>query len=300
MADGKNRGAGDAGPPEFIKAGILYVVATPIGNLEDITWRAVRILREVSCVASEDTRHTRKLLSHLDIRTELVSYYKGKEASRGALLLEKLQAGQDIALVSDAGTPAVSDPGAILVRMVREAGIRIIPVPGPSALTAAVSVAGFITGPFTFYGFLPAKKSDRRRLLTEAAASSHCLVFYESPRRLCAALADCLAALGDRQTVVARELTKIHEEIVQGSLSEMGRCFAERGEVKGEVVVMVAGAAPENAVAGEDLVEMLVWCRDEAGLSLRDVVRKLTRELGLSRSEVYKDALKVWEENPDA
>lgn len=282
------------------KSGTLYIVATPIGNLEDITFRAVRVLREVALIAAEDTRHTRKLLSHLNIHTRLLSYYKDKEVERAAVILEHLRAGDDVALVSDAGTPAISDPGSILVKKARTAGIRVVPVPGPSALTAAVSVSGFKSGSFLFLGFLPSPPAQRRKRLQPLAAGSEPIVFYESPQRIVKCLADCLDIFGDRLVVVARELTKIHEELLQGGISEVlaGLALREagKGKVKGEFVVMVAGGDGLVEVpTGEDLHELLVWYRDHAGSSLRDAVKRIATDLGLSRSEVYKQALKVWE-----
>lgn len=280
-------------------AGVLYVVATPIGNLEDITLRAVRILNEVDLIAAEDTRHTRKLLAHLDIHTPLVSYYKDKEQERAESLIQHLRAGRQVALVSDAGTPAISDPGAILVGQAREAGVRVVPVPGPSALTAALSVSGLAAEAWLFVGFLPSKKAQRRQLLTSLAGREELLVFYESPHRILHALADCLAILGDRPAFLARELTKLHEEGLRGGLAEILRSLEVRSAVKGEFVVLVGGADQEARPDGAELDVLLRWCRDQAGYSMRDAVRKLSQDLGLPRTEVYQEALRVWREEAD-
>ncbi|MDT8335133.1 MAG: 16S rRNA (cytidine(1402)-2'-O)-methyltransferase [Desulfurivibrionaceae bacterium] len=276
-------------------SGVLYVVATPIGNLEDITRRAVRILAEVALIAAEDTRHTRKLLASLDIHTPLVSYYKGQEFRRSRQVIEKLQRGEDVALVSDAGTPAVSDPGAVLVRQAIEGGIRVVPVPGPSALTAAVSVAGLEEGGFLFVGFLPGKKGERHRLLQSLSEATRPLVFYESPRRIIKSLRECLGIFGERAVFLCRELTKLHEELFHGRLSAVIDDLEARPLIKGEFVVIIGAAVSENsAPAGAELEDILVWYRDQSGLSMRDVCRKVAADLGLSRSEVYSRALTIW------
>lgn len=274
--------------------GTLYIVATPIGNLEDITFRAMRILKEVDVIASEDTRHTKKLLSHFDIHTPLFSYYKDKEKQQAGQLVAKLLAGETIALVSDAGTPCISDPGAILVDEARKAGINIVPIPGPSALTAAMSAAGFQETSFSFYGFLPSAKGQRRKFLASISMQRNPVVFYESPKRIVACLEDCLNVLGDRHVFVARELTKIHEEKLAGMLSEITDAFGDRQQIKGEFVLIVAGAEPEEKTQGKDLDELLQWYK-KSGRSLKDSVKALAGDLGLSRSEVYKRALGLWD-----
>ena len=280
---------------EAAGAGILYVVATPVGNLEDITRRAIRILGEVSLIAAEDTRNTRKLLSSLDIHNNLVSYYKGKEFSRSQKIVEKLCAGQDVALVSDAGTPAVSDPGAILVRRSIAAGIRVVPVPGASALTAAISVAGLEEQSFLFLGFLPGKKGERIKLLNSLSAFEWPIVFYESPHKIVKSLADCLDVLGDRQLFVGRELTKIHEELIYSNLSKVLAELLSRRMIKGEFVVVVSGNEKvDDKPTGENLDEILSWYNESSGMSLRDACRTIATDLGISRSEVYNRALELW------
>ncbi|MFV0437521.1 MAG: 16S rRNA (cytidine(1402)-2'-O)-methyltransferase [Desulfopila sp.] len=274
--------------------GVLHIVATPIGNLEDITLRAIRILREVDLIAAEDTRHTRKLLNHLDIHTPLISYYREKEQERGAVIIDRLKNGENVALVSDAGTPGISDPGAILVRLAHECGITVSPVPGPSALAAAISCTGFNEGGFLFLGFAPIKAGQRRKLLTALRYQEYPLVFYEAPRRIAAFLRDALTILGDREALWARELTKTYEELRSAKLGELlERCADDNS--RGEFVVVI-GPGQQEQSSGENLEELLVWYRDHSELSVKDVSRKLAQDLGLSRSQVYQQALAIWQE----
>jgi 16S rRNA (cytidine1402-2'-O)-methyltransferase len=276
------------------KNGILYVVATPIGNLEDITLRAIRILGEVDVIAAEDTRHTRKLLSHLGISKPLISYFKDKEASRSAQIVDRLMKGEDVALVSDAGTPGISDPGHIVTRMALGAGIRVVPIPGPSALTAALSVAGLEAGAsLLFIGFLPSRSTARKKLLRSLMHQPHAIAFYESPRRLEASMQDCLDILGDRQIFWARELTKMHEEMQSSTLSQLTAELASR-RVKGESVLIIQGEDEEEKVPEAELDDLLAWYKQNSGLSLKDAVRKVSNDLGLPRSAVYKKALAIW------
>lgn len=275
-------------------SGTLYVVATPIGNLEDITMRAIRVLGEVSLIACEDTRHTRKLLTHFGISTPQTSYYREKEAAKSGQIIQQLLAGRDVALVSDAGVPCISDPGFVLVNEARAAGIRVVAIPGPSALTAALSVAGLPTENFLFRGFLPAKGADRRKALQALATQTALLIFYESPHRLRECLSDCLAVLGDRTAVLCKELTKIYEQSSRGRLSELLAAVAE-GEVRGEFVVLVQGGEVREAPIDElDLQGLLRWYQAESGLSLKAAVAKVAADLGLKRSKVYAEALVVW------
>ncbi len=275
-------------------SGTLYVVATPIGNLEDITLRALRVLKEVALIACEDTRHTRKLLTHFGINTPQTSYYREKEAQKTGKIIQVLQEGRDVALVSDAGVPCISDPGFVLVNEAQVLGLAVVAVPGPSALTAAISMAGIKADHFLFCGFLPAKKAERRKTLQGLAAQPALLVFYESPHRLKQCLEDCLAVLGDRLVVVCKELTKIYERCLRGMVSEVLAALAV-DEVRGEFVVLVQGATVlEAPVAGHDLRVLLEWYKAESGLSLKAVVSKVAGDLGLSRSMVYGEALQVW------
>ena len=265
--------------------GTLYVVATPLGNLEDVTLRALRVLREVSLVACEDTRHTRNLLGAHGIGTPTTSYFEHNERFKGAQILEALRAGRDVALVSDAGTPAISDPGERLVRDARAAGIAVVPVPGPSAATAALSVCGLPTDRFLFVGFLPAKPGSRRKALDALARERPTLVFYESPVRVVESLRDMLAALGDRDAFLCREATKLHEEYVRARLSSLHERLAARDVVKGEIVLVVAGA-PEKAPASEDPVGLYRRLAAE-GRTRREAVKQAARRLGRPAREVY-------------
>ncbi|MBU0908848.1 MAG: 16S rRNA (cytidine(1402)-2'-O)-methyltransferase [Proteobacteria bacterium] len=276
------------------KCGTLYVVATPIGNLEDITLRAVRILGQVDLIAAEDTRHTRKLLSHLSISKPLVSYYKEREFSRSEKIIEELLGGHDVALVSDAGTPAISDPGAILVSQCHKNSIPVIAVPGPSALTATLSVAGLTQSSFTFLGFLPGKKSQRMKTLTAHVQDETAVVFYESPRRVCNTLAECRDVFGERKIFIGRELTKIHEELLTGTLSEVLHVLEEKSQIKGEFVAIVFPDQTSQPAVPEDFEELLCWYKDNSGLSMKDSVKKISSDLNLSRSLVYEKALYVW------
>ena len=222
-------------------SGILYIVSAPIGNLEDITLRALRILKEADLIAAEDTRHTRKLLSRYDIHTPTISYFEHNEIRRSKLLLDKLEGGSDIALVSNAGTPAISDPGYHIIKMCIEAGVDIVPIPGPSALLAAAVVSGFPLHNFVFEGFSPVKGARRRKKLNILRNEPRTVVFYESPHRLLKFLADALEILGDRELVIGRELTKMYEEIYRGSVSQAIQKFTE-AKPRGEFVIVIRGA----------------------------------------------------------
>ena len=271
--------------------GTLYIIATPIGNLEDLTFRALRILREVDLVAAEDTRHSRKLFSHYGIGTPLTSFFQHNEAAKGERLLEDLRQGRSVALISDAGTPAIADPGFLLVRRCREEGIPVIAVPGPSAVVTALSIAGLPTDRFSFEGFLPARTKGRREALRRLRQEDRTTVFYEAPHRLAAALKDLVEELGeDREVAVARELTKIHEELYRGAAAAALDHFGS-GRVRGEIVLMVAPAADgefggEQASAGS-LEEALRKLSDE-GLPPRQAVKQVAKEFGLPRDEVYR------------
>lgn len=278
------------------KPGTLFVVATPIGNLEDITLRALRILKEVDLIAAEDTRHTRKLLTHFDIHTPLISYYKEKEASRAQEIVARLLSGAQVALVSDAGTPGISDPGGILVHSAQTHNISVVPVPGVSALATLLSVAGLTEPAHLFLGFLPAKAAERRKLLRGLKNESHPMVFYESPRRIIASLGDCLAELGERRAVIGRELTKMHEEISSGELTELLAGLKAKEAIKGEFVVLISGLRAAAPVRPDNLDDLLRWYREQSGLSLKDAVASIAKDLDLSRSEVYQKALAVWKE----
>jgi 16S rRNA (cytidine1402-2'-O)-methyltransferase len=271
-------------------AGTLYVVATPIGNLEDITLRAIRVLKEVRLIAAEDTRHTRILLERYQIPTPLTSLYDQNEAKKSGSLLARLQKGEDVAYVSDAGTPGISDPGFILVRKAIALGIRVAPVPGSSALIAALSVSGLPMDSFVFLGFLPARQARRRQLLSSLQQEERTLVFYESPRRLVSSLQDIDELLGEREVVVSREMTKLYEEFLRGTA---GRLITDLGQntIRGEVTLIVAGrseAPPEYS--DEDLLRCYREVQNGGGekLSVRDMADRLARETGVSRRRIYR------------
>jgi len=279
--------------PPAKSTGTLYVVATPIGNLEDITLRALRILKEVDLIAAEDTRHTRKLLTHCGIATPTISYYKEKECERAADIIMKLHGGQNIALVSDAGTPGISDPGSVLVQKALTANIKVEPIPGPSSLTAALSVSGIKDNSFIFLGFAPSRKKQRQNLLLSLAHEQRVLIFFEAPHRLHSFLQDCLKLLGDRNIFWCRELTKIHEELARKSLSQLLQDLRDR-KVKGESVLIIESAEAEPEIPDIRIVELLTAYKKAGKLSLKDSVRKITSEHKLSRSSVYRQALKIW------
>jgi 16S rRNA (cytidine1402-2'-O)-methyltransferase len=272
--------------------GTLYIVATPIGNLEDITLRALRILKEVDLIAAEDTRHTRNLLNHFGITTPLISYYREKEAERSEEILLRLQEGKNVALVSDAGTPAISDPGAVVVRQAHDLGLRVVPLPGASALTAALSASGITSAGFLFLGFLPAKAGQRRKAFAALAASEYPVVLYESPHRIDDFLADALEILGERQAFWARELTKSFEDLQSGTLSDL-LAKSNEGRNRGEFVVVICPGRKKE-VQGQTLEELILWYRDNSELSLKDVSRQLASDLGISRSQIYQQALALW------
>lgn len=275
-------------------SGTLYIVATPIGNLEDITFRAVRILKEVDLIAAEDTRHTRKLLTNFGVSKSLTSYFDHNKHLKGEAILDRLRNGASVALVSDAGTPCIADPGYQLVRDAVAEGISVVPIPGASAAVAALSASGLPTDCFTFMGFLPSKQGKRRQQLSSVLSEERVLIFYEAPSRLMVTLADIREILGERSLVVARELTKIYEEFARGTTSEVIARFVDR-QVKGEVVILVAPAKEsEQGVRGvEGLQEILQRYLFGEELSLKDAVKRASIETKLSRSEVYSEALRI-------
>ena len=274
----------------------LFVVATPIGNLQDITLRALEVLRTVPQIAAEDTRHTARLLRHYNIATPLVSFHEHNRRRQLPHLLNVLGQG-DLALVSDAGTPAISDPGADLVRAAASAGHEVVPLPGPSALAAILSVAGFDLGPVHFLGFLPRRRGPRQRLLQQYVARPGMVVFYESPHRLRAALEDIAAVAGDHQLVLGRELTKLHEEVLRGTAAELASHFASR-EPRGEFVGVVQGSPgtqghtdpPSDPIAPEDeagVMERFEALVHETG-DRRQALRQLAVETGWPRRDLYR------------
>jgi 16S rRNA (cytidine1402-2'-O)-methyltransferase len=272
--------------------GRLYLVATPIGNLEDITLRALRVLGEADLVACEDTRQTRKLFDRHGIDRPLISYHEHNEHERAPELVDRIERGATVALVSDAGMPLVSDPGQHLVAMCLERGIPVIPIPGPSAFVAALAASGLATGEFLFAGFLPARAGERARKLRELAAEPRTMVFYEAPHRLAATLRAALEILGDRRAVVARELTKIHEEFRRGRLSELAAHF-ESGEPRGEITLLIAPADAQAGASAESAVSLAARVAEleREGLDRKAALKQAARERGLAKREAYRRLL---------
>jgi 16S rRNA (cytidine1402-2'-O)-methyltransferase len=269
--------------------GILYIVATPIGNLEDITLRALRVLKEVDVIAAEDTRHTRILLNHYAIQTPLTSYHEHSERTKAEALIKRLLEGEDIALVSDAGTPSISDPGLRLVVQAIHAGIQIIPLPGASALTAVLSASGLPTDRVAFEGFLPAKKKQRREKLQALQDEARTLVFYEAPHRLMETLDDLHELLGNREAVLAREVSKVHEEFVRGRISELIGVL-RRGDIRGEVTLIITGSGGESRVT-EDRLKAEIRELHLRGMRVKEIAEVLGEKFGYPKKEIYRLAL---------
>ena len=272
--------------------GTLYLVATPIGNLEDITRRALRVLAEVEVVACEDTRRTRALLEHFGIRAKTVSYHEHNERERAAELAALLERGASVAVVSDAGTPGINDPGYRIVCAAAERGINVVPVPGPSAFVAALTASGLPTDEFYFGGFLPARAHARRQKLAALRDLRATLVFYEAPHRIALALADAREILGEREAAVARELTKIHEEVVRGRLGDLAARFSIEGAARGELVLVIDRVVIEEESGVEEgataSVAVRVAALEAEGLDQRAALKRAARELGLTRDEAYR------------
>jgi len=268
--------------------GKLYLVATPIGNLNDMTFRAVETLKSVGVIACEDTRHTRKLLTHFGISNKLVSYHEHNETERAEDLIKLLMKGESVAVVSDAGTPGISDPSFRIVERAIEAGVEIVPIPGASAFVNAVAASGLPTDSIFFAGFLPSKKGERRKRFLELADIPATIIFYESPRRIAAALIDAADVLGDRPAVVAREITKLHEEFSRGTLSELHSKFSS-ATVKGEIVLLIDRVRDHrpNDSRSLSLLERLEQLQDE-GMDRKAALKKVAKEFGMSKSEAYR------------
>jgi 16S rRNA (cytidine1402-2'-O)-methyltransferase len=268
--------------------GKLYLVATPIGNLNDMTFRAVETLKSVSVIACEDTRHSRKLLTHFGISNKLVSYHEHNEAERAEDLIKHLTNGDSVAVVSDAGTPGISDPSFRIVERAIEAGVEVIPIPGASAFVNAVAASGLPTDSIFFGGFLPSKKGERRKRFLEIADIPATIIFYESPRRIAAALIDAADVLGDRAAVVAREITKLHEEFSRGSLSDLHSKFSS-ATVKGEIVLLIDRVRDHrpNESGSLSLPERLEQLQAE-GIDRKAALKKVAKEFGMSKSEAYR------------
>jgi 16S rRNA (cytidine1402-2'-O)-methyltransferase len=270
----------------------LYLVATPIGNLEDITLRALRVLKAVDRIACEDTRQTQKLLHHFGISTPTTSYHEHNEQARGKELLALLQQGGKVAVVSDAGTPAFSDPGLELVRAAVAAGVRVIPIPGANAALNALVASGLDTDRFLYVGFLAAKPGTRRTELESLAGNLHglTLVVYEAPHRILETLADVEAVWGESVRVVAaRELTKLHEEFLRGSAREVRMALAARERIRGEFVLLIEAAMPALPAKGGSVLQQLSQLMESEGLDEKDALKRVARERGVSKSDVYRE-----------
>ncbi|NYF79424.1 16S rRNA (cytidine(1402)-2'-O)-methyltransferase [Granulicella arctica] len=279
----------EASPDKPLAPG-LYLVATPIGNLEDITLRALRVLRSVDRIACEDTRQTQKLLNHFGIKTPTVSYHMHNEASRSEELAAELAAGARIAVVSDAGTPGIADPGGQIAAAAIAAGIAVFPVPGANAAISALIASGLPTERFTFHGFLPAKEGARKTALEALPRDGGVQVFYEAPHRIVDTLADVEASFGATQhVVVARELTKLHEEFLRGPVGELRGILAARASVRGEIVLLLALSAAETTVRTTSIAEEVAAVRKAEGLGEMDALKRVARERGIGKSEAYRE-----------
>ena len=270
----------------------LYLVGTPIGNLEDITLRALRVLKSVDRIACEDTRQTQKLLNHYDIHTQTVSYHEHNEMTRAPELIVHLEDGESVALVTDAGMPAISDPGYRLITLAIRHRIRVIPIPGASAFLSALVASGLPGDSFKFSGFLPAKSGQRRQVLEEFKPSPRTLIFYEAPHRIIETLKDIIDVMGpSRHVVVAREVTKLHEEFLRGRAEDVLHTAEDRGELKGEITLLI-GKAEENeapAEKKENVSQMVARFMQDASLDEKDALKRAARELGISKSEAYRE-----------
>lgn len=275
------------------RAGCIYIVATPIGNLEDITLRALNTLRTVDLVAAEDTRHTGRLLSAHGIKTPLQAYHEHNETQATPRLLRRLSRGQSIALVSDAGTPAVSDPGYRLITEVLNAGFEVIPIPGVSAAVTAMSVSGLPTDAFYFLGFLPKKKAKREALLVQVSRIPATLIFYESPKRVQKLLTDVKNILGNRVAVLAREMTKLHEEFLRAPLDDIAAQLEQRQRIKGECTLLVAGYETAPRELTDDIRREIQNRLSQSDPGLSGLARDMSAEFGISRNKIYSEALLI-------
>lgn len=274
--------------------GKLYLVATPIGNLEDITLRALKVLKEVDFIAAEDTRHTLGLLNHFEISKPLISYYKQIESTKSTKLVEKLKEGQNIAVVSDAGTPGISDPGEQIVKCAIEEGIEVIPIPGACAFVNALIASGMNTREFAFIGFLSAVKKERKDKLEEIQYETRTLIFYEAPHKLKTTLEDMLEIFGNRNIVLARELTKIHEEFIRGKISDI---LENMENVKGEFVVIVEGnAQSKKEIELENLNQMSLEEQyefyEQQGMNKKEIIKQIAKDRNVNKNEIYQYFLK--------
>ncbi|MEX1000363.1 MAG: 16S rRNA (cytidine(1402)-2'-O)-methyltransferase [Thermodesulfobacteriota bacterium] len=273
----------------------LYIVSTPIGNLEDITLRALNVLKEVDLIACEDTRTSKKLLSRYQIQKPLTSYHEHNEIEKAKELLSLLQEGKSVALITDAGTPGVSDPGFRIVKLASENGIQVIPIPGASAAIAALSISGLPTSSFTFLGFPPKQNKKLIEYLERVKGYPETLIFYESPKRIIKTLEAITEVFGERNASISREITKMYEETLRGPLSEIKSTLESRDSLKGEFVLVVEGDTREKADFDSKTIDDLLHYLKKEGHSLKDAVKQVATDSGVSKSKIYKKALQIWE-----
>ncbi len=273
----------------------LYIVSTPIGNLEDITLRALNILKQVDLIACEDTRTTRKLLSRYQIQKPLTSYHEHNEIEKAKELLSMLQEGHSIALVTDAGTPGVSDPGFRIVKLASENGVQIFSVPGPSAAVAALSISGLPTSSFAFFGFPPKQKKQLIQYLERLKDYPETLIFYESPRRVIKTLESMAEVFGERNASLGREITKMYEETLRGTLSEIVTTLKSRDNLKGEFTLVIEGNSQDKGEFDSETIDDLLLYFKREGVSLKDAVKQVAVDSGVPKSKIYRKALQIWE-----
>jgi 16S rRNA (cytidine1402-2'-O)-methyltransferase len=272
--------------------GTLYIVATPIGNLEDITLRALRILKEVDLISAEDTRHTRHLLDRYQIETPLTSYHDHNKEEKAPVLVARMLDGDSVALVSDAGTPGISDPGYFLINLAIDQDIPVVPIPGATAAIAALSISGMPTDSFIFEGFLPAKRQARITRLKDLATEERTIIFYEAPHKIIRTIEDMIEIFGNRKAVITRELTKIHEETIRGTLLDIRQHLLD-GSIRGEFTVLVHGASEKPLRRDIDTAEYLKNLMLHRGLSKKEAITAAARELGMPKKDVYRESLKI-------
>lgn len=269
--------------------GTLYIVSTPIGNLEDITLRALRILKSVDVIAVEDSRHSLKMLNHYGISKPLISYWKIKERSRSERIIKRLCSGQSVALISDAGTPGIADPGTFLIKKAVAENIHIVSVPGPNACIAALSISGLPIEEFTFIGFLPSKKTQRQNALKKLSLDSRTLVFYEAPHRICATLMDMNENFAERDIVVVKEITKVHENVLRGNITEILSAL-QKTTVAGEYIIVVEGRRDKKRQINEDIL-MEITDLMKKGFGRKEAAKKIAKEYGISTKELYNRSI---------
>ena len=273
----------------------LYIVSTPIGNLEDITIRAINVLKEVDLIACEDTRTTKKLLARYQIQKQLTSYHEHNEVEKATELLSFLKDGKSVAIVTDAGTPGVSDPGYRIVKLASENDIPVVSVPGPSASISALSISGLPTSSFSFLGFPPKQNKKLKELLQRVRGYPETLIFYESPKRVIKTLEAMIDTLGNREASISREITKMYEETLRGTLGDLKERLENKDSLKGEFTLVIEGASQkEDILDPETILNLLLHLKNE-GLTLKDAVKQVTSDSGVSKSKIYKKALQIWD-----